>query len=156
MGTIAFVRFNWNQIMSATPSIGKNIYVSNYRDNTYLIDNAWTRLPRSTGVHAHYAPMYTDCTVNCVYITNYVAHITNMFYLSTRCLWCKTGNIFLHTLSYWLTGVFGGALVVEVRGDDLLLRGGARAVGRGDGGGARLGVPRDSIDIVDIVDLVNM
>ena len=40
-----------------------------------------------------------------------------------------------------LTGVFGGALVVEVGGDDLLLRGGARAVGRGDGGGARLGVP---------------
>ena len=41
--------------------------------------------------------------------------------------------------------------MVEVRGDDLLLRGGARAVGRGDGGGARLGVPLDSIDILYIV-----
>ena len=40
--------------------------------------------------------------------------------------------------------------MVEVRGDDLLLRGGARAVGRGDGGGAGLGVPLDCIDVVDI------
>ena len=46
--------------------------------------------------------------------------------------------------------------MVEVRGDDLLLRGGARAVGRGDGGGARLGVPLDSVDVVDIVDMVDM
>ena len=37
--------------------------------------------------------------------------------------------------------VLGGALVVKVRGHDLLLRGGARAVGGGDGGGAGLRVP---------------
>ena len=46
--------------------------------------------------------------------------------------------------------------MVEVRGDDLLLSGGARAVGRGDGGGAGLGVPLDCIDVVDIVDILDM
>ena len=45
--------------------------------------------------------------------------------------------------------------MVEVRGDDLLLRGGARAVGRGDGGGAGLGVPLESMDLGDIVDITS-
>lgn len=39
--------------------------------------------------------------------------------------------------------VLGGAFVVEVRRHDLLLRGGARAVRGGDGGGAGLRVPGD-------------
>ena len=48
---------------------------------------------------------------------------------------------------HWSTGagssVFGGALVVEVRGHDLPVAGGAGAVGGGDGGGAGLTVPGD-------------
>ena len=96
-------------------------------------------------MHAHYAQV---CTL-CVYITNSIAHNIcrsadlQIIYLLDICsAKLETLCILLFLiLTLILTGVFGGALVVEVRGDDLLLRGGARAVGRGDGGGAGLGVP---------------
>ena len=40
-------------------------------------------------------------------------------------------------------GVFAGALVMQVRGHDLFLLGGAGAVGSGNGGGAWFRVPGD-------------
>ena len=101
-------------------------------------------------MHAHYAQVCTlcVCTLQTPLLVTFVEVQTKhiIYLLDICCAKLKT----LCILTLILTGVFGGALVVEVRGDDLLLRGGARAVGRGDGGGAGLGVPLDCIDVVDI------
>ena len=102
-------------------------------------------------VATEYTSTCTLCTL-CVHYTFVEVQTKHIIHLLDICS-AKLETLCILTLI--LTGVFGGALVVEVRGDDLLLRGGARAVGRGDGGGARLGVPLSSIDVVDIVDITH-